>query len=237
MEQIPDFSDSRNKTWCIHCGSYLNQIEINRDHVPSKSLLLKPYPAELPVVEVCKACNTSFSQDEEYFIAFLGSVIAGTTDPKSQKIPTAKRILERNEKLRARIGRSQKIFTTIGDQSRSVWSPENDRINNVIIKNARGHAMYEYGEPMLDRPISIWSAALESLKASERETFEVVDFGGGFPEVGSRMMTRVFAGQDLMDGWVYVQDDVYRYAVTQQGGLCVKSVLFEYLATEVIWET
>ena len=200
MEQIPDYSDTRNKAWCIHCGDWLTETETNRDHVPSKSLLLKPYPVDLPVVEICKACNTSFSQDEQYFVGFLGSVIAGTTNPDQQKIPTAKRILERNEKLRARIGRSHNPFTTIGGQAKSVWMPETDRINNVIIKNARGHAMYEYGEPMLSEPVSIWSAPLELLRAEERQTFETVDFGGLFPEVGSRMMTRVLTAQDLMDG-------------------------------------
>jgi hypothetical protein len=236
MDQIRDFSDERNKAWCVHCGNYLATLETNRDHVPSKSLLLAPYPSDLPVIEVCKSCNSSFSQDEEYLAAFLSSVLAGTTDAAQQKIPVAKRILERNEKLGARIGRSQKSFTTFGGQEKVFWVPEQERINNVILKNARGHAMYEYGEPMLDKPLHIWSAPLEILQPEERQAFETIDFGGIYPEVGSRMMTRVFTGQDLLDGWVYVQDGVYRYAVTQDGGLRVKSVLFEYLATEVAWD-
>ena len=49
------------------------------------------------------------------------------------------------------------------------------------------------------------------------------------------MMTRVMTGQDLCDGWVVVQDDVYRYGVAQCGVMLVRSVLFEYLATEVYW--
>jgi hypothetical protein len=50
------------------------------------------------------------------------------------------------------------------------------------------------------------------------------------------MMTRVVRGQDLSRGWVIVQDGVYRYALEQQGIMLVKSVLFEYLATEVHWD-
>ena len=48
-------------------------------------------------------------------------------------------------------------------------------------------------------------------------------------------MTRVMTGQDLCEGWVVVQDSVYRYGVTQSGGILVRSVLFEFLATEVYW--
>ena len=49
------------------------------------------------------------------------------------------------------------------------------------------------------------------------------------------MMTRVLTGQDMRDGWVIVQDGVYRFRVQHYGGILVKSVLFEYLATEVRW--
>ena len=40
---------------------------------------------------------------------------------------------------------------------------------------------------------------------------------------------------DLDEGWVIVQDDVYRYAVAQEDGLLVRSVIRNYLATEVYW--
>jgi len=59
--------------------------------------------------------------------------------------------------------------------------------------------------------------------------------GDGWPEVGSRMLTRVVTGQDLAGSWVTVQDGIYRYAVAQHGVVLVKSVLFEYLAAEVFW--
>jgi 3-hydroxyisobutyrate dehydrogenase-like beta-hydroxyacid dehydrogenase len=57
-----------------------------------------------------------------------------------------------------------------------------------------------------------------------------------WPEVGSRMMTRVATGEDMVGQWVVVQEGVYAYSVQQNGGLRVRSVLFEYLATEVQWE-
>jgi hypothetical protein len=75
-----------------------------------------------------------------------------------------------------------------------------------------------------------------ALSADERAEFESAGTGPAWPEVGSRMMTRMVTGQDLRDGWIVVQDGVYRYAVIQEGGMLVKSVLFEYLATEVHWD-
>ena len=58
-----------------------------------------------------------------------------------------------------------------------------------------------------------------------------------WPEVGSRMMTRILTGADTRNGWVVVQDGVHRYTVMQCGQLTVKSVLFEYLPTEVRWDS
>ncbi len=151
MDNIIEFVDERQRCWCIHCGEWIAQVERNRDHAPSKSLLQKPYPENLPVVQVCKNCNSSFSRDEEYLAAFLGAVLTGTTDPTAQSSPSARRILATNEKLRTRIDRSKISYTTIGGETRIVWKPEIARVNNVVVKNARGHAFFEYGEPMLDK--------------------------------------------------------------------------------------
>src|ERR1700730_9665961 len=99
MDQIGEFVDERHKAWCIHCAGWIADLNSNCDHVPSKSLLRKPYPKNLPVVQICKSCNGGFSQDEEYLAAFLGSVLSGTTDPDGQSSPHVECILRRNEKL------------------------------------------------------------------------------------------------------------------------------------------
>lgn len=237
MDHINCFADDRLKTWCIHCGGELATLDTNRDHVPTKKFLREPYPDNLPVVEVCKACNESFSFDEQYLVAFLGAVLAGSVEASEQVHPAAARILAKNENLRSRIGRSCKTYRTISGETRHLWTPEHERVAHVILKNARGHAFYEFGEPMMTLPTTVWSAPLEAMTASERETFE--DRQGGiasWPEVGSRMLQRVLTGQDLDGPWVVVQSDIYRYSVVQSGGMRVKSVIFEYLATEVFWE-
>lgn len=90
---------------------------------------------------------------------------------------------------------------------------------------------------MLDDPVSVSAVPLMSMNQNQRNDFEeAVGPFAGWPEVGSRMMTRVMTGQDLDDGWVNVQDDIYRYVVFQQGILTVRSVIHNYLATEVVWE-
>ncbi len=235
MDQIEEFVDERKKGCCIHCGGWIVELETNRDHVPSKSLLRKPYPTNLPVVQVCKACNEGFALDEEYLIGFLGCVLAGSTDANRQDNPKVERILRENAKLRARIGRARTEHKTLGGETRSFWKPETERVNRVIVKNARGHAFFEYGEPMFTEPEHVWSAPLEALALEQRAEFENIDMGEGWPEVGSRMMTRVITGQDLSGDWVVVQNEIYRYSVAQHGTMLVRSVLFEYLATEVYW--
>lgn len=235
MDQIEEFVDERQKAWCVHCGGWIGALKSNRDHVPSKSLLRKPYPENLPVMRICKPCNEGFSLDEEYLVTFLSCVLAGSTEPSDQENPRAGRILENRPQLRARIESAKTQYKTLGGETRAVWKPEAERINRVILKNARGHAFYEYGEPMLDEPEHVWSAPLESLTEKERADFEKVITGGLWPEVVSRMMTRVLTGQDMSGDWVVIQDGVYRYYLAQQGTMLVRSVLFEYLATEVYW--
>ena len=54
-------------------------------------------------------------------------------------------------------------------------------------------------------------------------------------EMGSRMMQRMALGH-LEYGWVMMQEGVYRYMVVQRPGeTLVRSVIREYLATEVSW--
>jgi hypothetical protein len=235
MEHVGDYSDERHKSWCIHCGHHITDLKTNMDHVPSKSLLEKPYPAELPTVQICQECNTSFSPDEEYFAAFLGAVLSGSTEPTSQSVGAAERIFRRNHSLRSRIENSRRDFTTIGGEKRTIWTPEDSRIRKAVTKNARGHIYYELGQPALADPDSVVVAPLETLADEQRKNFLDVDHGAGWPEVGSRMMTRLLTGHDLDGGWIIVQPGIYRFAATEDDGFIVKIIIREYLAAEVVW--
>ena len=144
-------------------------------------------------------------------------------------------MLREDTRLRARVERSRTEYKTLGGETMSVWTPETERVNRIIVKNARGHAFFEYGEPMLSKPERVWSAPLETLTPKQLSDFENTATGTGWPEVGSRMLTRMVTGQDLLGDWVVVQDGIYRYSLAQQGLMLVRSVLFEYLSTEVYW--
>ena len=245
MKYINDLSGSGLRTGCIHCDSNYSQNEasiapskLTKDHVPSKCLLMRPYPIDLPVVDVCHACNQSFSVDEEYFAAFLSSVISGSTDPKHQNSRfAARKILKRSAKLRDRIDRSNNQGVTQLGESFNSWFPEIERIKRVVIKNARGHFVYEFGslESVSSSPSHEYVVPFDSLDDCARQEFENCNFSEftSWPGIGSRMMFRVVEGHDLNGPWIVVQDGVYRYAVDESG--VVRTVIHEYLATEVSW--
>lgn len=236
MRQLNDYSDERYKGYCIHCGGGLISNATNREHVPTKSLLNKPYPANLPTVPVHPKCNASFSLDEEYFTAFLASVISGSTEPDPQEFRAASGSLKRNPGLRARIGQSRRIEKYLWGDSEVLWKPEIERVNRVLVKNAKGHAFYELGEPMFSDPASVGMDVLPLLSERTRDQFEHVLSGDVLPEVGSRMLQRIVMKNLQPGGWIEVQPDVYRYAVCQTGTeILVRIVLREYLAVEVAW--
>lgn len=234
-DPIEEFSDERHKSWCVHCGSLLITSITNLDHAPARALLIEPYPSNLPVVRVCAACNSGHSLDEEYLSTFLACVIAGTTDPEEQTNQRVARTLRHAPKLRLRIEAAKTVLESHDGKTRLIWNPEWERVRRVVVKNARGHAYYEFGEPMLDDPVNVLVKPLENFTEEERIAFES-QIGDLWPEVGSRMMTRLLTGQDMDGAWIVVQKGVYRYTVGQAGGLTVRSVLNEYLATEVTWD-
>ena len=244
MDQLTDYSDSRNKSFCIHCGSGLRPNESNQDHVPTRGLLNPPYPENLPVVEVCRQCNSGFSSDEEYLIAFLGSVLSGSTRPDPVRFPTASGILTHSPRLGNRIDQSQTVQRNFWGDVKVLWEPELDRIERVLVKNARGHVLYEIGEPMLEPPSHVSVCPIQAMTARQVEQFENVPHGSGWPEVGSRMMQRAFiihrpgdSQEVYLDSWQDVQDGVYRYAVSQEPEqTLVRIVLREYLVCEVGWD-
>ncbi|TIQ79916.1 hypothetical protein [Mesorhizobium sp.] len=236
MEYVEETADERMQAWCIHCGKGIAGTKANEDHAPSRVLLDKPHPPRLPAMTVCQPCNTSFSVDEEYLAAFLGAVLAGTTDPSKQRVERAARILGSNAALVRRIEQAKQTYQTQGGDERIVWTPEEARVRNVVVKNAKGHVFYELSEPMVEAPSHVWFRPLESLTTSEREAFEEVSWPNTWPEVGSRMMTRLLRGDDLAGSWIVVQEGVYRYGVTQRdGGMLVRIVMREYLGAEVFW--
>ena len=241
MDQLKDFADSRLLQGCIYCGGLTD----TRDHIPSKCILEQPYPINLPVVRCCDSCNQSFSKDEQYFICLLESVLCGSTYPEKISRSSVRRILEKSPALRQRIENSK---TEVNGQI--AFIPEMERINNVMLKLARGHAAFELSKLCRKEPDHFWCSPLILLTQEEQETFNAAHFPHVLGEVGSRNMQRLQVlqmtrfdenGKEqntgmLFNDWIDVQEDRYRFlAIDDLGQIVIKIVISEYFACEVSW--
>ena len=242
MDQLLNLADDRLINGCIYCGGPAD----TRDHVPSRILLDPPYPENLPVVGACKTCNQGFSKDEQYLVCLLEAALAGSTDPGEIRRASVARAMKRSPALRARIESAKTTW-----HNRTVFVPEEDRIKNVMLKLARGHAAFELSQPCTQEPDHYWCGALESLSEEQREGFDAVHIQQLFGEIGSRSIQRIYAvevtlqsesdGQKKMqvmvNDWVEVQESNYRYlAIDDINGVIIRIVISDYLACEVAWK-
>lgn len=228
MEQIQVYGDKRTLAFCAFCGGKTE----TRDHCPSRVFLDEPYPQNLPVVFACLDCNSSFSEDEEYFACLVSCVIAGTTAPDAMPRGKTNRILKSKPALRARIEQSRSVIDGI-----THFNPEHERVRSVLTKLAQGHALYELHESCAYPPNSVVYLPLARMSEAQRHDFENPEHLGAWPEVGSRAMQRAIIGTDVtLGGWLDVQDGLYRYHASHGGGIDVRIVIHEYLACHVHWE-
>ncbi|MCU7936750.1 MAG: hypothetical protein KZQ99_18070 [Candidatus Thiodiazotropha sp. (ex Dulcina madagascariensis)] len=242
MDQLRDFADDRLINGCIYCGG----VAETRDHVPSRILLDPPYPENLPVVGACHSCNQGFSKDEQYLVCLLESVLIGSTDPEKIRRASVSRAMKRSPALRSRIEATKSIY---GEQI--VFNPEENRVRNVMLKLARGHAAFELSQPCRCEPDHYWCGSLESLNEEQREGFSAAHIQKLYGEVGSRNIQRMFAAevtlqsdiseqntlQVVVNDWVEVQEGCYRYlAIDDISGVIIRIVIFDYLACEVGWQ-
>lgn len=224
------FFDDRFKGSCVYCG----MVPSTRDHVPSKVLLDEPYPNNLPVVESCLECNQGFSADEEYLACFLECVIHGTTTPDQRFRPQVSTILENKSPLRVRIEKSK----TIDGSNGLVWNPEAGRVEEIVMKLARGHIANELGNMHIDEPPQFIAINPFPLISAEQQT-EFNTISGeisGWPEILSRAFISISEDRpSAYDSWNNLQDGNYRYSIRQSAGDEVRLVIREYLACVVVW--
>ena len=235
MDLVPNFGDDRQKGFCVHCGGPPE----TKDHAPPKVFLDMPYPHHRPTLPSCLQCNNRFSADEEYLACFVECVVCGATDPEGLNREKVKKALRRNAGLRGRIERSKKEGINGRGEKLLVWTPEEDRVREVVVKLARCHAAYELNEPQLAEPDHVGFWPLVTLSDEQRHHFETVEGElAGWPEVGSRALQRVTMVDGLPEvgGWLSVQDGRYRFMAVGSGSVIIRGVLSEYLGYEVIWD-
>ena len=124
MEQLRNFGDIRQEFFCAFCGKDTE----TRDHIPSKILLDKPYPPNLPVVGACKKCNEEFSLDEEYLGCLIECVLHGTVKVKK---------IERN-KIRKTLTRKHALVSKLQRARKNLWDGinfevETERVLKIVL--------------------------------------------------------------------------------------------------------
>jgi len=241
MEQVQNYADDRLINGCIYCGDPAD----TRDHVPSRILLDAPFPENLPVVGACWPCNNGFSQDEEYLACLIEVAVAGSTDPDRIRRLAVAKILRRSPALRAKLDAAQ-----ISKEGRIYLNVESERVKNVLLKLARGHAAFELSQLCREEPSSLWWCALALMSEGQLDSFNASHVVEMLGEIGSRQSQRllvtqfVFQSEDseqsalglLINDWIDVQDSRYRYLAIDDGDqIRIKIVIAEYLACEVVW--
>lgn len=229
MLQVNKFSDSRLDMQCAYCGDYPE----NRDHVPSKILLDKPYPENLPVVPSCIKCNNGFSIDEEYFACLIECAICGTVQIDKLSREIIKKILKRKPKLHTRLSEALLV-----ENNSISFKIEMERFENVLSKLGYGHLKYENSETKFERPTELWFKTLSQMSETEKNSFFSISELLKAPEVGSRSMQRMYLNENgiPVDNWIHVQRGVYSYIVSNSlGESRIRLLIREYLACEIIW--
>ncbi len=180
------FFDDRLRGLCAYCGTSGNP----RDHAPSKVFLDEPYPNNLPIVAACASCNEGVSLDEQYSACLIECALCGTTDPLKLGRSKIARILTENPQLASRIqsARQEDLFGGVS------WIVESDRLNQVLVKLARGHTAFASSEPMLEEPSSVSVIPIHTMSQSSRIDFESVAAPVLLPEVGSRALISTIEG-------------------------------------------
>ena len=172
------FFDKRILDYCVFCGSVPN----TRDHVPSKVLLDQPYPTNLPVVPSCDKCNNSFSIDEPYLACFIECASCDSVDLEQLTRDKIRKILSEKPKLKNDLVSCRKISFS----NEVLWMPDAVRVENVLLKLAKGHVAYEYSEIMVNKPTSLIFKTVNHATLNELTYFEKLPKNSVWPEIGSR---------------------------------------------------
>lgn len=236
MQQLKNFADPRLIQGCIYCGA---PNPDTREHVPSKVLLEKPFPENLPVIGACRSCNNSYSIDEEYAACIIACMSVGSTKPDEIKNSRVRDILSKKTYLRFMIEQSKVISS--GTHSGVSFNVDQERFNKFINKLAIGHAAYELSLILHETPRRLEWKLISSMSEDEITSFDAPQLIDILGEIGSRDSQRAIVVEALLQSpstgemkkipfilndWIDVQDGVYRYHVAQNNdSVTVKIVL------------
>lgn len=180
-------------------------------------------------------CNNSFSLDEQYLACLIECAVCGSADPHDVSRPKIKRILAEH----AALGTLLKMSGKTNDSGNMVWEAAPARVQNVLIKLARGHIAYELNLPKIEELEQVTFVPFVTMSNEQLSEFESPDNGFMtlWPEIGSRAFIRAAKQWPNAPSseWIIVQPGRYRYLVSQTSNDVVQIVLSEYLACRVVW--
>jgi hypothetical protein len=154
----------------------------------------------------------------------------GSALPERMERDKIRRLLTEKPALAGRLERARR------QSGQAVhFEVEARRVASVVVKLARGHALFELHEPQHDDPSGVAFEPLPLMSEYVRSRFERPVPATVWPEVGSRAMQRLIEIGDFESGWVVVQPRRYRYLAAVGQNVVVRIVLSEYLACEVTW--
>ena len=175
----------------------------------------------------------------------LNSIISGSADPDKIRRPSVVRTMRGSPALQARLESAP-----TESEGRIEFAVEADRIADVMLKLARGHAAFELSQLCSSEPDHFWCGPLAVLPEEQRLGFDAAHIQQLYGEIGSRGLQRMLVTQMvlqsesgeqselrmLVNDWVDVQDNLYRYlAIDDTRGLVIRIVVAEYLGCEVAW--
>ena len=217
---------------CIYCGKPAE----TREHIPSKSLLIGPFPENLSTIPACFECNNGFSADEECFVCFLElqkSMVCGNYSISKH----ANDILAKKESLH------RLIESQISSKGSYIYpSFDTKRFKRIITKLAIGHVGYEYDDLNFAGATNLWFQFAPNISGEYKAEFESPKLLDVIPEISSRFLCNAFIIQNANNGetlalsdWITVQEQRYSYNVSlnDSGGVSVKMIILDFLYCQV----
>lgn len=224
---------------CIFCGN----VAETREHAPSKVFLLPPLPTYLPTVPSCYKCNNSFSSDELYSAMLI----------KLLRVRFAGYQLSELDRERLTRKEGQEANKFILDHEKELSYIDNKRLENVLIKLARSHAVYELFDCFEYDENSRYNIDLfydfkpfiDAEMLNQISSLVLID-DMILPEMGAKLYERIgcIELRECKDAskqtgitflaWNEVEDNEYRYtAFIDNSNIIVRIVIQEFVFTEI----
>ncbi|MBQ9763563.1 MAG: hypothetical protein IJV92_04315 [Phascolarctobacterium sp.] len=223
------FFEKTSENGCIYCGSPAS----TREHVPSKTFLIEPYPENMCVVPACFECNNGYSRDEKYVSCFLDVLKAAIYDGYVCNSNTIIR-LSQDDNLKKLLDEQIKVI-----DEKVYYTIDEKRLCNIILKLAKGHAGFELDYVCLDDcEIKLAYNFAFNMSESDIGVFAEVPEISVVHEVGSRCCNAPLILRNIKTGdesaflfWHEVQENQYRYQTVynEDGVISVKIVIYEIL--------